>query len=54
MAMHILVLLVFALILAPSIALAQRFALVIGIDAYTALPDLRKATNDARSVAASL
>lgn len=52
--MHILVLLVFALILAPSIALAQRFALVIGIDAYSALPDLRKATNDARSVAASL
>lgn len=52
--MHILVFLVFALILAPSIALAQRFALVIGIDAYTALPDLRKATNDAKSVAASL
>ncbi|WP_149142601.1 caspase family protein [Gemmobacter caeruleus] len=43
-----------ALCVAIPAQAAQRFALVIGIDDYTALTDLQKARNDARAVAGSL
>lgn len=46
----------FMLLVAASVspASAARVALVIGNDRYVALPDLQKAENDARSVAAAL
>ena len=38
----------------PEAAQAKRVALVIGNDAYTSLPVLKKAVNDAEAVAATL
>lgn len=52
--MRILSLLVLLVILALPAQATQRFALVIGIDDYAALTDLRKARNDASAVAQSL
>lgn len=52
--MRILLLIILAVILALPAQATQRFALVIGIDDYVALADLRKARNDATAVAQSL
>lgn len=47
------ILILFAMV-APAVAAAERVALVIGIDDYDRMPDLRNAANDAEAMAGKL